>query len=113
MDSTISSIYDLAEQSKVKYGTVSGGSTSYFFQNSNNSVHQRIWTTMESTTPSVFTRNNQEGIERVQKSKRNYAFIMESTSIEYATERYCNLEQVGGWLDSKGYGIAMPISKYF
>ncbi|CAG2182762.1 unnamed protein product, partial [Oppiella nova] len=31
---------------------------------------------------------------------------MESAVIEYITERYCNLTQVGGLLDNKGYGIA-------
>lgn len=42
----------------------------------------------------------------------NYAFLMESTSIEYMAERNCDIAQVGGLLDSKGYGIAMKKSKY-
>lgn len=62
--------------------------------------------------PSVFTKSNQEGVERVIKGKRGYAFLMESTSIEYEVERNCELTQVGGLLDSKGYGIAMPVSEY-
>lgn len=33
---------------------------------------------------------------------------MESTTIEYITERECELYQVGGLLDSKGYGVATP-----
>ncbi|OWR43876.1 ionotropic glutamate receptor subunit ia, partial [Danaus plexippus plexippus] len=37
----------------------------------------------------------------------NYAFLMESTSIEYMVERNCDVARVGGMLDSKGYGIAM------
>lgn len=37
---------------------------------------------------------------------------MESTSIEYVTERNCELTQVGGMLDTKGYGIAAPPSKW-
>ena len=36
----------------------------------------------------------------------NYAFLMESASIEYIIERNCNLTQIGSLLDSKGYGIA-------
>lgn len=36
---------------------------------------------------------------------------MESTSIEYVIERNCELTQIGGMLDSKGYGIAMRQSK--
>lgn len=67
---------------------------------------------MESARPSVFTASNGEGVERVMKGKDSYAFLMESTSIEYVIERNCELTQVGGMLDSKGYGIAMPPSKY-
>lgn len=37
-----------------------------------------------------------------------YAFFMESTSIEYQVERECRLQKVGGNLDSKSYGIALP-----
>ena len=29
-------------------------------------------------------------------------------SIEYIVERRCDLQKVGGLLDSKGYGIALP-----
>lgn len=66
---------------------------------------------MDSTKPSVFMPNNKDGVDRVIKEKGSYAFLMESTSIEYVIERYCELTQVGGLLDSKGYGIAMPPSK--
>lgn len=37
---------------------------------------------------------------------------MESSQIEYITQQNCNLTQVGGLLDSKGYGIALPVSKH-
>jgi len=37
---------------------------------------------------------------------------MESTSIEYVTERNCELTQVGGMLDTKSYGIATPPSTF-
>lgn len=67
---------------------------------------------MSQTRPSVFVNSNEEGVERVQKEKGLYAFFMESTSIEYQVERKCDLQQVGGLLDSKGYGIGMPVSKY-
>ena len=32
---------------------------------------------------------------------------MESTTIKYETSKDCNLMQIGGLLDSKGYGIAV------
>jgi ionotropic glutamate receptor len=62
---------------------------------------------MESRKPSVFTQSYEEGIRRVLEG--NYAFLMESTSIDYIVQQNCNLTQIGGMLDSKGYGIALPI----
>jgi glutamate receptor, ionotropic, invertebrate len=112
MDASIESAEDLAKQSKIKYGAVKGGSTLGFFKNSNFSTYQRMWAAMESARPSVFTSSNKEGVDRVSKSKRTYAFLMESTAIEYNAQRNCNLTQIGGLLDSKGYGIAMPVSEW-
>ncbi|XP_034244808.1 glutamate receptor ionotropic, kainate 2-like isoform X2 [Thrips palmi] len=104
---------DLATQTKVQYGCVYGGSTQSFFANSNFSDYQRMWDYMQNARPSVFPANNMEGVERVTKGKGQYAFLMESTSIEYQSARICNLRQVGGLLDSKGYGIAMPRNSPF
>lgn len=62
--------------------------------------------------PQYLTETNQEGFERVKNSKdHTYAFLMESTSIEYNTMRECSLKKIGDALDEKGYGIAMRKSK--
>jgi len=50
--------------------------------------------------------SNMEGVEKVEEADGKYAFFMESASIQYLIERRCKLSQVGGLLDSKGYGIA-------
>ncbi|CAH1126003.1 unnamed protein product [Ceutorhynchus assimilis] len=113
MDSPIESAEDLAKQTKIKYGALKGGSTAAFFRDSNFSTYQRMWAFMESQRPSVFTSSNLEGVEQVVKGKGSYAFLMESTTIEYIIERNCELTQVGGMLDSKGYGIAMPPNSPF
>lgn len=62
-----------------------------------------------SSHPEYMTSSNAEGVSRVENE--NYAFLMESTTIEYITERRCSLQQVGSLLDEKGYGIAMRKSK--
>jgi hypothetical protein len=69
-------------------------------------------TVMTQTRPSVFVKSNEEGVDSVKKGKGLYAFFMESTSIEYQVERNCDLQQVGAPLDSKGYGIGLPVSEY-
>merc|ERR1719367_652846 len=63
--------------------------------------------------PKTFTPSNKEGVQRVINSSGEYAFLMESNSIQYQIERNCDLIQVGKLLDSKGYGIAFtPGSLY-
>lgn len=39
------------------------------------------WSIMQSTSPSVFVNSSREGISRVRSG--NYAYLMESTMIEY------------------------------
>lgn len=66
---------------------------------------------MSTAKPTVFANDNEQGRERVNKSKGNYAFFMESTSIEYYIKRNCKLKMLGSKLDSKEYGIAVAKSK--
>lgn len=62
-----------------------------------------------SSKPSALVKNNEEGIQRALTS--DYALLMESTTIEYITQRNCNLTQIGGLIDSKGYGIGTPMGE--
>ena len=49
----------------------------------------------------VMVSSNNEGIEKVIESDGKYAFMMESSSIQYIIERNCKLTQIGGNLDNK------------
>ena len=64
-----------------------------------------MWKLMESQ-PSLFVKSSKEGIQRVKTS--DYAYLMESSMLEYAIERDCELLQIGGLLDQKGYAIGLP-----
>jgi len=61
---------------------------------------------MEGFPPRVFVNSTEEGIKRVKEGK--YAYLLESKMLEYIVQRSCDLTQVGGLLDSKGYGIGTP-----
>ncbi|XP_011170993.1 glutamate receptor ionotropic, kainate 2 [Solenopsis invicta] len=108
MEAPIKNVEDLAKQTKIKYGALEGGATATFFKDSNYSTYKRMYATMTDIKPSVFTKSNEEGIDRVINGKRQYAFLMESTTIEYEMERKCEIMKIGGLIDNKGYGIAMP-----
>lgn len=94
---------ELADQTKIGYGCGVSGSTRVSFRDSTNPTLKKLSDFMEAN-PDMFVRNNNEGQDRVLAG--NYAFFMESAGIEYAVERQCNFTQIGGFLDSKGYGIA-------
>lgn len=100
---------DLSEQTEIKYGCIDSGSTRTFFQFSQIEIYRKIYRFMEDHK--TYVRSNEEGKERVEQG--NFAYFMESTSIEYITERNCNLTQIGSPLDSKNYGIATrKVSNY-
>ncbi|XP_059365049.1 glutamate receptor ionotropic, kainate 5-like isoform X2 [Carassius carassius] len=111
MEVPIESADDLADQTNIRYGTIHGGSTMTFFMNSRYQTYQRMWNYMYSKQPSVFVKSTEEGIARVLNSK--YAFLLESTMNEYHRRLNCNLTQIGGLLDTKGYGIGMPLGSPF
>nr|XP_027202439.1 glutamate receptor ionotropic, kainate 2-like isoform X2 [Dermatophagoides pteronyssinus] len=94
---------DLSKQTTIEYGCLNSGSTKAFFRESNLSTFKRMFEFMKSR-PHVFMAKNEDGRKRVERG--NYAYLMESASIEYIIERNCNLTQIGGLLDTKGYGIA-------
>ncbi|XP_046446546.1 glutamate receptor ionotropic, kainate 2-like isoform X1 [Daphnia pulex] len=106
MIAPIDSVEDLADQSDISYGTLEAGSTMTFFRDSRIETYQKMWRYMESKKPSVFVSTYEEGTKRVMEG--NFAFLMESTTLDYVVQRNCNLTQIGGLLDSKGYGIGTP-----
>nr|XP_040563433.1 glutamate receptor ionotropic, kainate 1-like [Lepeophtheirus salmonis] len=108
LESPINSATDLASQSKIRYGAVSSGSTAAFFESSTNEVYDKMWRFMSRHEDEVMVTSNRKGLEKVISENGGYAFFMESVSIEYHAERNCRLQQIGGLLDSKSYGIALP-----
>ncbi|XP_050301829.1 glutamate receptor ionotropic, kainate 1-like isoform X4 [Anthonomus grandis grandis] len=107
MITPIENAEDLASQTEIPYGTLESGSTMTFFRDSMIETYKKMWRFMENKKPSVFVPTYEEGIKKVLEG--NYAFLMESTMLDYIVQRDCNLTQIGGLLDSKGYGIATPM----
>ncbi|XP_068900418.1 glutamate receptor ionotropic, kainate 2-like isoform X2 [Tenebrio molitor] len=107
MITPIENAEDLAGQTEIPYGTLESGSTMTFFRDSMIETYKKMWRFMENRKPSVFVPTYEEGIQKVLEG--NYAFLMESTMLDYTVQRDCNLTQIGGLLDSKGYGIATPM----
>ncbi|KAA0720855.1 Glutamate receptor ionotropic, kainate 2 [Triplophysa tibetana] len=107
MESPIDSADDLAKQTKILYGVVEDGATMTFFKKTKISTYDKMWEFMNSRRQSVMVKSVEEGIQRVLTS--DYAFLMESTAIEFVTQRNCNLTQIGGLVDSKAYGVGMPM----
>lgn len=63
-------------------------------------TYKKMWRIMDNKKPSAFTTTYEDGIRRVNQG--NYAFLMESTMLDYIVQRDCNLTQIGGLLDTKG-----------
>lgn len=97
-------VRELYNQNIIKYGAKKGGSTVNFFRDSNDSMYRQMFETMMKNSD-VLASSNEQGLNWVKRG--GYAYFMESTSIEYITERDCEVARVGDLLDSKGYGIAM------
>lgn len=74
-------------------------------QESNVTEYMKIYKLMQKYEDEVMVGDNKDGVKKAEDEK--YAFFMESVSIEYETQRHCDLTKIGGELDEKSYGIAM------
>ncbi|XP_017845406.1 glutamate receptor ionotropic, kainate 2 [Drosophila busckii] len=110
---SINSLHDLVDQNKVQFGTIRGGATSLYFSESNDTDNRRAWNKMLTVKPDAFTKNNEEGVDRVKLSRGSYAFLMETTSLQYYVKRNCELTQLGESFGEKHYGIAVPFNAHF
>ncbi|PAV88609.1 hypothetical protein WR25_19520 [Diploscapter pachys] len=120
MTPPVESVEDLANQDKILYGVVKGGSSAAFFEDSTVPLYKKMWNFMVNThnrqlserrtdnsTGTIFVDTYAEGIEKVRKSKGRYAFLLEETTNNYESGRKpCDTMKVGQNLNTLGYGIA-------
>ncbi|CAI2347615.1 unnamed protein product [Caenorhabditis sp. 36 PRJEB53466] len=124
MTPPIESVEDLANQNKILYGVVEGGSTAAFFEDSIVPLYKKMWNFMVSSTQKqlevgkqsnstanrIFVSSYADGIEKVRTSKGKYAFLLEETTNNYESgRRPCDTMKVGQNLNTLGYGIATKI----
>ncbi|CAL1535039.1 unnamed protein product, partial [Lymnaea stagnalis] len=110
MVSPIESADDLVNHPTIKYGAVASGATLQFFLasifNSDVPVYKQMGDYMLSH-PEVLVQSSGDGIERVLKSKGKYAFLAESSLVDYINERKpCDTVSIGGKLNNIGFGVA-------
>ncbi|XP_075245483.1 uncharacterized protein LOC142339366 [Convolutriloba macropyga] len=109
METPIESLDDLAEQTKMPYGTVSPSSLAEFFrsQASVDSVYEKIWTYMDTSDPSPMVKSAIEGFNRVLEG--NYAFLWDDPVLQYQRKLHCkDLTTVGKPFNRKNYAFAVP-----
>lgn len=92
----------------VAFGMKGKGSTMDFFVSTNDTKYKEMYKWLMDH-PKNLMDDNEKGVEKAAEGK--YAFLMESSTIEYQIERNCKITQVGLPLDEKSYGVAMKKSK--
>ncbi|KAL6264414.1 hypothetical protein P5V15_004523 [Pogonomyrmex californicus] len=103
--SPFDNVEELAKKKDIKYGAKATGSTFDFFKDSNHSTYKAMYAYMDAHKDDVLVKENDDGVKKVKTE--DYAFLMESSSIQYIIERECEVTQIGDHLDEKSYGIAM------
>jgi ABC-type amino acid transport substrate-binding protein len=89
---------------KIPYGVKIASSILQLFKQSENPIYQGIYKWLLENPQNLMT-SNQAGLQRVIDG--NFAYFMESQTIDYLKERHCNLVQVGGLLDERAFGLAI------
>jgi ionotropic glutamate receptor len=104
----VDNVDDLARQTRIGYGVIKPSSTHQFFQTSTIDLYERMYEHM--TEQNSFFTSAADAVEKVRRSNGEMAAILESTHIDYVTQRMpCDLMTVGGQIYSRGFGLAMPV----
>lgn len=98
LTSPIKSVENLKEcglpdkECPVKFGAKKDGTTLKFFKDAEHPTYRNMYAYMMAH-PDEMTTDNLQGLERA--NNEDYAFLMESSSIEYIIERNCNGNLIG------------------
>ncbi|GMT22298.1 hypothetical protein PFISCL1PPCAC_13595, partial [Pristionchus fissidentatus] len=96
----------LEKEGRIKFGVFNGGWIHNFLKNSNNTLHRRIYETMENNNES-FVSSYPHGIEKVRMSEGSFVFIVEDVVNEWENGRLpCDTRKVGENLHTIQYGVA-------
>ncbi|XP_046553421.1 glutamate receptor ionotropic, kainate 2-like [Haliotis rubra] len=106
INTPIKSVVDLAQQTKIKYGTVKNSGVTSFFANTNIDHFSKMWAQMSEIEPDSMVDNATEGYGKV--TDGNYAFLWDSTVNKYKTTTDCDVMEIGPPFDPKGFGIGVP-----
>ncbi|GFR57461.1 glutamate receptor 8 [Elysia marginata] len=102
----IDSVTDLAQQNKIKYGTVKDTGVKNFFKNTQISYFAKMWAQMSEVEPHSMVDSEPDALHKVRTE--NYAFFWDSTVNKYLTQTDCELMEIGPAFDPKGFGIGVP-----
>ena len=100
----VSSVADLADQKKIKFGTVRDSGVLQFFNRSKLDHYRKMFEVMELT--SNYVDNSSHGFDKVLND--NFALLWDNTVNRYKTIHDCRFYQIGPPIDIKGFGIGVP-----
>lgn len=97
---------DLAEQTKIRFGTVRNSGVEGFFKNTRIAAFQEMWTMMnEVFGTEAMVNTTEDGLAKVKEG--NYAFLWDSTVTSYYAAVDCDFTEIGPSVDPKGFGIGV------
>lgn len=105
IETPIKSVVDLANQNKIRYGTVRNSYCMSMFRSSKLDTFSKMWTFMD--TFDTLVENWEEGVAKVKEG--NFAFVWDSPINKYISMNECDTMAVGEPFDEKGYGIGVPM----
>ncbi|XP_077998513.1 glutamate receptor ionotropic, kainate 2-like [Glandiceps talaboti] len=106
MTTGISSLDDLSKQTSIPYGTVQNSQPESYFRQADSTPYKTMFNFMSTQRTSVV--NSSTGIRKVKEG--NYAFIWDSTTLEFAANKEpCDVQTVGRLFGKMGYGLGLPL----
>ncbi|XP_041366451.1 glutamate receptor ionotropic, kainate 2-like [Gigantopelta aegis] len=106
IDDRIKTIYDLADQTDLKYGVQKGSDLEEFIRTQSVDPFERMWAFMKLREEETLVSNMTLALENIKNGK--FAFIGDHSTNEYYAKQQCGIESIEQNFGQKNFGLGFP-----
>ena len=106
IDDRVKTIYDLADQTDLKYGVQKGSDLEEFIRTQSVDPFERMWAFMKLREEETLVSNMTLALEMIKNGK--FAFIGDHSTNEYYANQQCGIESIEQNFGHKNFGLGFP-----
>lgn len=106
IDNRMTTVEDLARQTKVKYGVLNNSDLMHFFEDSLKDPYERMWAYMKLNEKNSILPTRQAGVDNVKDG--SFAYLDDGLINTYFSQQHCGIESIDQNFEDKHFSMGFP-----